>query len=79
MLGLKEKLKEFMDIFGDSTMELAKAIGITYQSMNKKINGHSDFKLGEIKKIKNRYNLTAEEIYYIFFYNEDDTDDMIED
>ena len=68
MIGTKEKLKEFMDIFGDNLTKLADYLGISYQSISKKLNGHTDFKLTEIRMIKERYNLTAEEVDYIFFY-----------
>ena len=66
-MGTKERLKEIVDLYGDSIGELAKFLGITYQSLNKKLNGHVDFKRVEVKKIAERYSLDAEQIYYIFF------------
>ena len=70
MIGIKEKLRIFMELFGDTLTELADALDISYQSVSKKINGHTDFKLTELKIIKDRYNLTAEEMDYIFFNDE---------
>ena len=66
-MGTKERLKEIVDLYGDSMGELAKFLGITYQSLNKKLNSHVDFKRVEVKKIAERYSLDAEQIYYIFF------------
>lgn len=67
MLGIKEKLKEVMTYFDETFPKLAVYLGISYQALNKKLNGQSDFKLGEIIKIKERYNLSMAEIEYIFF------------
>ena len=63
----KDRLKEVMRYFDDSYFKLADAIGISYQSLSKKLNNHVDFKRSEILKIKYRYNLDAEQIDYIFF------------
>lgn len=67
MFGIKEKLKEIMNLYGEKFTDLSKALGISYQSTIKKINGDSDFKLSELRIIKERYNLSPEEINYIFF------------
>lgn len=63
----KARLKEVMDIYEDDANSLAKYLGLSYQSLNKKLNGHVDFKRGEIKAISDRYHLNAEMIYFIFF------------
>lgn len=63
----KTRLKEILNLYGDTFANLAKYIGISYQSLNKKLNGHVDFKQSEIKAIKKRYTLDAEQINYIFF------------
>lgn len=70
MLGIKEKLKEVMAYFDETFPKLAEYLGISYQALNKKVNGQSDFKLGEIIKIKERYGLSMEEIEFIFFPQE---------
>ena len=56
-------------LHGDTQETLAKAIGISVQRLNAKINltGGADFTQSEIMAIKIRYNLTAEQIDDIFF------------
>lgn len=63
----KNRLKEVMSLYDDNFTELAKFLDLSYQSLNKKLNGHVDFKRGEIKQIKERYSLDAEQTDYIFF------------
>lgn len=63
----KERLKEFVDLFDDNFGELAKYLDLSYQSLNKKLNNHVDFKRTEIKKIKDRYSLSPDQVCYIFF------------
>lgn len=58
-----------MDIYGDTLESLANYLNITYQTLSKKMNGHVDFKRTEILKIKQRYNLSAEQVDNIFFSN----------
>ncbi|SKB01296.1 hypothetical protein SAMN05443428_1564 [Caloramator quimbayensis] len=65
--NMKWRLKEQIDKNGDTLEELANYLEITYQTLSKKMNEHVDFTRTEIKKIKSRYNLTAEQIEYIFF------------
>lgn len=54
---------------GDRNEDLAKYIGISPQRFSAKLNGTggADFTRSEIQKIKERYNLTAEEVDIIFF------------
>ena len=64
----KAKLKSIMTLHGDTNKELAKALGITEQSISSKINENgSEFKQGEITKIKNRYKLSPVDVDVIFF------------
>ena len=63
---MKWRLKELMDKNNDSMDDLAVYLDITYQTLSKKLNGHSDFTQTEIKKIKQRYNLTADEVCRVF-------------
>lgn len=58
-----------MKLFGDTNAILAKGIGLSAQRLSAKINetGGAEFTLGEIQKIKNRYNLTKNEVDQIFF------------
>lgn len=64
----KELLRSIMVLHGDTNKSLADYLGITEQSLSNKINENdTEFKQGEIKLIKNRYNLTADQVDLIFF------------
>lgn len=65
----KNLLEAKMKVHCDNQSNLAEAIGISVQSLNRKLNGTggAEFTRSEIQKIKERYNLTAEEIDEIFF------------
>lgn len=65
--GTKSRLKEYMSYYDDNFQSLAEFMGISYQSLSKKLNNHVDFKRTEILMIKRRYNLTPEQVDYIFF------------
>ena len=53
---------------GDTNKELAEYLGISEQSVSNKINeSGTEFKQGEIAKIKEKYNLTADQVATIFF------------
>ena len=52
---------------GMSLEDVAKAIGINYVSLNRKMNGTSDFYRGEIEKIVRLLNLSGEDVLRIFF------------
>lgn len=51
--------------------QLAKGLGITRATLSYKVTGQSEFTQGEIRKIKERYGLTPEQVELIFF-----TDDV---
>ena len=65
----KNLLEAQMKIHGDRQEDLAKAIGVSLNTFSMKLNGRNDrgFTGTEIQKIKERYNLTAEEVDEIFF------------
>ncbi len=64
----KNLLRYYMALNGDTNRELAEYLKISLQSLSAKINENgSEFKQGEIAKIKKKYKLTAEEIEAIFF------------
>ena len=65
----KNKLVSKMKLFGDTNADLAEAIGISPQRFSAKLNctGGAEFTMGEIRLIKIRYHLTAEEVNEIFF------------
>lgn len=62
-------LKSKMVLYGDNNTTLGKALNIAYQTVSAKINNTNgaEFTQGEITKIKERYNLTPNEIDEIFF------------
>lgn len=64
----KDLLRSIMVFHHDTNQTLADALGISSQSVSDKINERgTEFKQGEIAKIKKRYNLTAEQLEAIFF------------
>lgn len=64
----KNKLESQMKLFGDSAGDLSKYIGISRATFSYKINEkNSEFTQSEIAKIKEKYNLTAEQVDDIFF------------
>lgn len=57
-----------MVLNGDTNASLADYLGITEQSVSNKINENgTEFKQGEIAKIKARYNLESAMVDKIFF------------
>ena len=65
----KNLLVSKMKLHGDIQQDLADYIGISVQRVNAKINGTdgAEFTPTEMKKIKEKYNLTDEEFLAIFF------------
>ena len=57
-----------MAFHGDTNKDLAQFLGISEQSVSCKINENgTEFKQGEMSKIKDRYKLSPEEVDEIFF------------
>ena len=69
----KNELVSVMKKHGDNQADLAEYIGISLQRFNAKLNGTDGavFTQPEIKKVKWKYNLTADDVDLIFF-----TDDV---
>ena len=64
----KEQLRSIMVLHGDTNKDLADYLGISEQSVSNKINENgTEFKQGEIARIKTKYNLSSEQIDIIFF------------
>ncbi len=65
----KNALESIMKLYGDTGGALAKYIGVARSTFSAKINekNGAEFTQGEIMAIKNRYNLSAEQIETIFF------------
>lgn len=61
-------LKSIMALHNDTIRDLADFLGITPNSVSNKINENgTEFKQGEIAQIKERYNLSADQVDDIFF------------
>lgn len=61
-------LRSIMVLHGDTNRTLAEYLGITANSVCNKINENgTEFKQGEIAAIKERYNLSMEQVEAIFF------------
>lgn len=63
----RKLLKSKQSLYGDTDARLAAYLKITPQTFSLKVNGKAEFTVGEIKKIRERYSLTDEEITAIFF------------
>lgn len=67
----KRLLRSIMTRYGDTNASLAEYLGITEQSVSNKINENgTEFKQGEIFKIKAKYRLDSEMVDRIFFAEE---------
>lgn len=66
------KLKSVMVLHGDSGRSLSKYLGISETTFSTKLNRWrgSEFTQGEIQAIKDKYELTAEDVDSIFFGQE---------
>lgn len=51
----------------DTQEKLAEALGLQISGVCARINGHIDFRTSEIEKIRERYNLSNDELVKIFF------------
>ena len=62
-------LRSKMVLFGDTQVDLAEALDISQQRLSAKMNetNGAEFNQREIRIIRERYNLTAEELSLIFF------------
>lgn len=66
---MKEKLRNALKRQGITQNELAEILGLTYQTISIKMNGHKDFTQSEIKAIMIVLGLTPEEVVDIFLSN----------
>ena len=64
----KRELQSVMALHGDTIRDLAEYLGKTPQSVSDKMNERgTEFKQGEIAAIKDKYNLSPEQVDSIFF------------
>ena len=65
------RLTAYMALFGDTQYSLAEKLGICRSFLSKKIRNIDEFKLSEVHKIINLYNLNPQDVMYIFFDDDD--------
>ena len=67
----KNLLRYKMALLGDTCKALGAFLGLSPSSFSAKLNGWrgAEFTQNEIRKIRDRYSLTAEETVEIFFIN----------
>lgn len=63
----KPKLRSVMVLNGDKQADLAEALSIPESGVSARLDGKVDFRASEICKIVERYHLSAEETFDIFF------------
>lgn len=64
----KDLLRSIMVLHGDTNRDIAELLDITEASFSAKINENgTEFKQGEISKIKEKYDLTPDQVDSIFF------------
>lgn len=64
----KALMRSVMVMYGDTNASLGEFLGISEQSVSNKINENgTEFKQGEIAKIKVRYSLDSDMVDRIFF------------
>ena len=66
----KGMLRSIMVLHGETNSNIANLLGISEASVSCKINEkNTEFKQGEIAKIRDHYNLTDKQVADIFFVN----------
>lgn len=65
----KNKLESVMKLHNDTGQSLAEYLGIARPTFSNKLNERrgAEFTQGEIKRIKEKYHLSADEVDSIFF------------
>lgn len=63
----KRAFRAKMEYFGDTYESLAAFLGLSIQSVSNKVNGNYPFNQTEISKLKEKWNLTNDEVNEIFF------------
>ena len=71
---MKRKLKALLKKNGITQNELADMLGLRYQTISFKMNGHKDFTQSEIRAIMTIFSLTPDELVDIFFYSAEEVE-----
>lgn len=61
------KIGRFLKSRGSSQLEAAEALGISSAAMSMKAKGKTSFKLDELRKLKEHYHMTGQEVLDVFF------------
>ena len=69
MSNVGKKLKKFMIDMDLSAEDIKKVLDISKSAFYRKINGDSQFTLGEVRKIADTYDMSSEQVKDIFFSN----------
>lgn len=64
---MKKRIRQLLKDHGKDQAYLAALLGITYQSVSIKVNGHKDFTQSELFKIMVDFDLSPSEFVKIFF------------
>jgi len=65
-----KKIKALMTVRNIKRSDLANELGISYNTLTKKLNGKREFSINEILKIKEIFNMDVELCANIFFNND---------
>lgn len=65
-----KKIKALMTVRNVKRSDLAKELGVSYNTLTKKLNGEREFSINEILKIKEVFNMDVELCANIFFNDE---------
>lgn len=63
---MKHRLRAILNNKGLNQNDLAEFLGVTYQTISIKMNGHKEFTQSEIFKIMVAFELTPEQVVSIF-------------
>lgn len=61
------EMKVAMKRNNDTLEKLAEALGLQVSGVCARVNGHIEFRANEVRTIRHRYNLSAEDVVKIFF------------
>lgn len=64
-----KKVKALMIIKNIKRSELAEKLGITYNTLTRKLNGREEFYINEILKMKDIFDMDIELCARVFFYD----------
>lgn len=63
------RIRELMGRHNHKQKDLARILGIAYQTMSAKMQGHRDFTVGELQKLAQAYKVPIYEFLTTVFFN----------